>query len=122
MTKIAILFHDNDFYNTFVGVLKTLGESIKYMDGKENFDKEKLTLIINDIAYSCYLLFQNDWESNEQLKKDETHLREYLTIKEKDVLMNEEVDEYKKGTEWDNHETFILEYDSYRKISTTYSM
>ena len=122
MTKIAILFHDNDFYNTFVGVLKTLGESIKYMDGKENFDKEKLTLIINDISYSCYLLFQNDWESNSKLREKEASLRNYLTIKEKGVLMNEEVDEYKKGTEWDNHETFILEYDSYREISTVYSM
>jgi hypothetical protein len=109
--KIAIKFGDNDFYNSFTGVLKTLLEAYKWQD-KLPEDKEKLCKIINEISYGCYLLFQNQFSYNEE-KSGELCLRtkEYLQIKSSQILINKEVNEYLTSDAFFNSETFILDTD-----------
>jgi len=106
--KIAIKFGDNDFYNTWQGVLKVLREA--YIWQKKLPSKEQLCKIINELSYPCYLLFQNQFEYNEE--KDGNmhgHTYNYLQITEEQILIDKEVEEYWKNTTWDNSETFIMD-------------
>ena len=109
--KIAIKFGDNDFYNCFTGVLKTLLEAYKWTD-KLPTDKEKLCMIINEISYGCYLLFQNQFSYNDE-KTGELcqRTKQYLMISPNQILVNEEVDAYLKSDAFMNSETFILDTD-----------
>ena len=103
--KIGIIFKDNDFHNTFFGVLKVLHESWKHTDRIQN-DKKQLCLIINNLSPACYALFQNN--HSEMFKSED---RSYLYISPDKILLNEEVDEYLSKTSWNNHQTFILDTD-----------
>lgn len=107
--KIAIKFGDNDFYNCFTGVLKTLYEAYKWQD-KLPEDKEKLCKIINEISYGCYLAFQNQFSYNDE-KSGEfcERTKLYLQIKPEQILLNEEVDAYLASDAFMNSETFILD-------------
>ena len=119
--KIAIKFGDNDFYNCFTGVLKTLLEAKKWYSELPT-DKEKLSIIINEISYGCYLLFQNQFEYGKEYttKTIDITLKEYLKISPKNILLNEEVDEYFKGEYIDT--IFVLDtnldYDGNEAIHT----
>ena len=118
MTKIGIVFGDNDFHRTFRSVLKILGEALR--DGIE-MDKEKILDMVNSFSYPCYLLFQNDWDTKEKLAEDRKHDIEYLTIKMGRLLLDDEVDKYKKEVDWNNGETWIMEYNNHLDDVTIYS-
>jgi hypothetical protein len=109
--KIAIKFGDNDFYNCFTGVLKTLLEAYKWND-KLPVKKDELCIIINEISYGCYLAFQNQFSYNEE-KTGEIcqRTKDYLKIKPEQILINEEVVAYLKSDAFMNSETFILDTD-----------
>lgn len=109
--KIAIKYGDNDFYNCFTGVLKTILEAYKWQGGMV-LDKARLCIIINEISYGCYLLFQNQFSYNEE-KSGEINKRtkDYLQIKPSQILINEEVKAYLESDEFMNSETFILDTD-----------
>ena len=126
--KIAIKFGDNDFGNTFYAVLKLLHESFKHT-GHLPTDKKKLKWLINSLSPILYVTHQNQWEYNGLQDSEDTenskeflHAKNYLTekVKEEDILINEEVDEYLKITDWDNSETFIL--DTYLYNNNVYSI
>jgi len=102
MMKIAIKFGDNDFYNTFYGVLETIKNAKKWNSSLTE-DKEELCKIINEISYGIYLAYQNPFP-NENIK-------EYLKIKPKQLLINEEVTKYLTETEWDNSDTYVFDSD-----------
>lgn len=109
--KIAIRFGDNDFSNTFHGVLATIHDAYKWNDKIPT--KEQLCKIINEMVYGHYLLYQNMFEYNDEKSGEICEgTKKYLQqIKPERILINEEVDQYLKNTKWDNSETFILDTD-----------
>lgn len=110
--KIAINFGDNDFGNCFLGVLRTLNNAYNYT-GYLPTDKDKLVKIINDLSPICYVLFQND------ILSDKT--KNYIQIKNTDLLIDDEVDEYAKLTHAHNSDTFVLDTDlNYKNNSPIY--
>lgn len=109
--KIAIKFGDNDFYNCFFGVLKTLLSAYQHC-GKLPTDKKQLCVVINEISYGHYLLFQNQFEYNEEVNgKVCTRTKDWVQITPKQILLGDEIDAYIKKVEWGNSETFILDTD-----------
>ena len=109
--KIAIKFGDNDFYNCFTGVLKTVLEAYKWQGGMV-LDKARFCMIINEISYGCYLLFQNQFSYNEEKTGNICQrTKDYLKIKPEQILINEEVDAYLASDAFMNSETFILDTD-----------
>lgn len=125
MKKIAIKFGDNDFGNTFFGVLQMLFDSFKY-SGKLPTDKEKLCFLINELSPIAYITHQNMWEYNglEQatglntdINKEFLHTKNYLQkITPERILINEEVDTLiKEGDEkhFFNGEIFVLDTTLY---------
>jgi len=110
--KIAIRFHDNDFDNTFRGILQLLLNAYRHY-GRLPEDKEELAIIINEISVGIYLSFQNQFEDtrNRTIKEEMEYMREYLKITSDRIMVDEEVDEYLAKTEWNNSETFILDTD-----------
>lgn len=92
--KLIIKFPDNDYYNTFYGVLSTLKCASKWNE-KYPKDKEALCIVINSIIYGCYLLFQ---------KSDYEHLstKEYLKISINDILIDDEVEQFLSSKESEN--------------------
>lgn len=107
--KIAIKFWDNDFYNCFTGVLQTLLAAHRW--NKLPSNKEHLAKMINEISYGCYLLFQNQFEYNEEKSGEPNDkIREYLKIKPENILIDKEVDDYiNDNRSFSNGETFILD-------------
>lgn len=92
--KIAIKFGDNDFYNTFIPLLKVFLEA-EYIPN----NKEKICYLINLLSYPLYLLNQNSWKYNGLENEIELgkshhsiHIKEYLRLESNQLLLNEEVD------------------------------
>lgn len=90
MNKIGIRFGDNDFYNTFTGVLKFLKEGYKWSCDLK-FTKKQLCNLINNISMSCYIVFQNQYEYDVE---HFLHTKEYLHLKEDNIYIDDEVDNY----------------------------
>ena len=112
MKKIAILFNDNDFYMTFRGVLSSFKHAISWAD-VEILTKPQIVMIINELSTGMYMLWQNQFEYGKNLDESWEQSFErtgrYLKISEDDILLNEEVDKYLEGTDWDNGETYIMD-------------
>lgn len=102
ITKLLIKFCDNDFYNTFYTTLETILHAYEY-SGKLPFSKEQICLIINELAYGHYLLFQNQFEY-----VDGVNIKNYLRIDESLIYINEEVDELLKDITNANSEWYVL--------------
>jgi hypothetical protein len=119
--KLAIIFHDNDFMNTFRGIMKTFLEYYRF-EQEWNFTKEQIFDIINSTIYSHYLLYQNTRnDSIEELKHTKHYLETLLKIE--DILINKEVDKYIKNTTWNSSETIILDtYIDYSENNPIYSI
>lgn len=109
--KIAIRFGDNDFHGTFRNLLQTILNAYEYNERVPT--KEQMLVLINKLAYGHYLLFQNQFEYNDEANMEESHTKEYLEIPMSKLLYNEEVDEYLKENYDDNSETFILDTTLY---------
>jgi len=107
--KLAIRFGDNDFYNAFYGILEAIGNSNKWRK-EELKDKEKLCLIINQISYGMYLLYQNRFEYNEEKSGNLCErTKNYLQIEPDQIYIDKEVDNLSyELTGDDNSETFVL--------------
>lgn len=113
--KIAIKFGDNDFINTFTGVLNVLFLSFKY-HGSLPEDKKKLCFLINSLAPTMYMIHQlhdvnqaiDSAMNDESLKKTSTYITSKVTPDR--ILVNKEVDEYVKSENvCFNSEVFILD-------------
>jgi hypothetical protein len=99
--KIAIKFGDNDFINTFHPLMETLYRAYEH-SGELPQTKTELLRVINLLVMGHYLLFQNAY----YMEAD----KEYLTVTEDQLLLNEEVDEYLKvWKDGDNSSTFIID-------------
>lgn len=111
--KLAIKFHDNDFYYTFQSVLQILSES-PWFDDRVSQTKQWWADRINELSTPCEHLFQARVDLVKLGYEDSTPSRgNYLKITAKDILLNEEVDEYLAETEWDNGETHVAISSSY---------
>lgn len=104
--KILINFNDNDYGNTFYGVMEVLLSSYIH-NSKISNNKDYLVNIINEISYPCYLLFQNDSE----FLSDKYSLQDYLKINKEEIFIDEEVDLYIKKNDYGNSENIILDTD-----------
>jgi hypothetical protein len=106
--KIALRYHDNDFLNTFMGVMRTI--LIFYRFEKIfPFTKEQLLDMINHMSYAHYRLYQNKYRD---VGHPDTHIETYLQLQITDVLIGPEVDAYILScNSWDNSETVILDTD-----------
>lgn len=105
--KIAIVFGDNDFVNTFMPIMEILSDAWAHSEPKFFDDKKKVCEAINLISEGCYLLFQK----GDYTERDE-HIREYLKVHPGNVLLNEEVDDYiyrNMKTNNFNNSTFIVD-------------
>lgn len=126
MVKIAIRFGDNDFHSTWKGVLETFAQAFMYSATDIMKDKEAVVEAINKLSYPCFFLFQHRWDIDPEYDKwqdiREEHYKDYLTVTADRVMINEEVDKYKAETEWNNSETFVLEYDEYNRQHYIYSI
>lgn len=101
--KIAIKFHDSDFTNTFLGVLEVIKKS------NLPLNKEQLCEIINEISYGVYLVYQEGFEY-----EDRYHIKNYLRIETKNILLHGEVDDYLRETEEiDIPDVFCIYDDTY---------
>lgn len=109
--KIAIRFGDNDFYYTWVSVLRVILDSWRYGHTEVPMDKDKLIIIINELSLGCYLVNQNQFRytNSDTMEGHIEHIREYLKIGEKKLLVGGEVDKYLEKVDWDNGETYILD-------------
>jgi len=90
--KLGIRFGDNDFYYMCTAFLRVLlpDESYTHRSGQNlTFTKAQVVELFNGMAPSLYLLKQNCWEYDAGLL-----LPSYLTITEKDVYLDDEVDKF----------------------------
>jgi hypothetical protein len=115
--KIAIRFGDNDFHDTFYGVAESMFSMWKHTDYLPK-DKSKLAFLINGLSPIMYVGRDNCWKYNgletangNETERNEhyTHIKQYLQLTENKILIDEEVDEFVSKTDWDNHETYILD-------------
>ncbi len=109
--KIAIDFGDNDFYNTFYGVLEMLQCAIKWNKKLETASKKELAKIINNLSYGAYLTYQDAINYHEEDAMEEEFSKKYLGISEYVIMLGNEVDEYLATDPDDNSSMFILYED-----------
>ena len=123
MKKIAILYGDNDFQSTILGVINTLGEALKMTWNDNNKeankkwdDKDFLLDLINNMLYNHYLLWQVDGDRYKNTRKPQ------LSLEKKRLLLDDEVDEWKNTYDMNNcnHSYVFLEYDSYNNEYYSY--
>lgn len=120
LKKIAIKFGDNDFYNCFTVLLKSLHEVYKWTDYLPK-EKDKLCFIINNLSPTMYVLGQNCWDYNGlqnesgssiETSKEFVRTKEYLQITPDRLLVDDEVDkliEEGDSVHFFNSEIFILD-------------
>ena len=84
--KILIRFSgDNDFINTMIPFTKAIGEMVLLENIK--LSKSDIVSLFNKHGYSFYVMYQS-------FGKEDTSIKEYLFLNEKDVYFNEEVDAF----------------------------
>lgn len=109
---MAIEFGDNDFYNTYTNLLRAIGSNPS-REGPWWDNKEKSFDIINEVAYSFYLLTQNPYAYNGHEKNSTEyirHMKSYLKFDLKRFHFGEdEVDKFLQENYWCNGEVFILD-------------
>ena len=99
---IGINFGDNDFYHTFIPLLKAYRHRLE--DNDEMPSREKILEDINAMSFIFYKVFQNrgEYEVGD-------HMEEYLKINMHQLYINEGVDqELKRQEGWCNGEFFYL--------------
>lgn len=101
--KLSIRFGDNDFCNTFLPLLRELGEA--YRSNRIEYTLEQYVEIINNLSLGFYLLHQNHFEYNTG-KEDISRVQEYLKISVEHLS-------FENYSNWNNSETFNLYCDDY---------
>ena len=117
-TKIAINFADNDFFRCFYGVLEILENANHNEDDEDDFDgvtndKEELCMIINELSYGAYLLYQSKFQySKEKDEIEKSEIKKYLQIKPEQIFLNGEVNDLLNKLGRSTHsKVFILDMD-----------
>jgi hypothetical protein len=110
----AINSGDNDFGMMFLPLVEHLG---KVKNKKLLEDKAFIVAVVNQLVGSYYVLYQNPLEYNglqlttgaEYLENAEyVHTAKYLQIKERQVLIGDEVQKYIDECDgWCNSELFV---------------
>jgi hypothetical protein len=110
--KIAIVFHDNDFSNTFRNVLDTLLRAYRHY-GSLPKDRGELLQIINQLSLGHYLAFQNQFKytNGQSTLEHLERIKKYLTLDKKHLLIDDEVIKYVNTTIDNNSATYILDTD-----------
>lgn len=119
--KIAIVFGDNDYYNTHINLMKLLNDAIQWT-GELPTDKDKLCFLLNELSAGMYMLFQHTSKhKSENFNEAYSHSSEYLSLKPSDILFDKEVDEYCNRVGDGNASTYILDSEIYSNgIKTGY--
>jgi len=103
--RLAINFPDNDFVNTFVLLMRLIKEAY-VQDETFNFTKAQIVEIVNGLLPGIYRLFQNRF-----IRRSNFSPHAYLRIEEKDVYLEEEIDDYMKSECVDNGTFYVLDTD-----------
>ena len=108
-TKIFVRFPDNDFINTWRGVMMALQDAYNF--GRFPETREDLFNAINEIAYPMYLLYQGhpDYEVANDYEFWVRHSKNYLRITQDNLLVGDEVDQFfNQETNYDLHTYQII--------------
>jgi hypothetical protein len=110
MERIGIRFNDNDFYFTFAGVLNSFAYAYKDTCRPyeiEALTKAQITIIINELSYGMFMLQQDRFRQN----NDSWDPKKYLTIKEDQIYLDEEIDDFQQelGDGWYNGEFYWVD-------------
>ncbi len=90
MKRLYVRFAgDNDFGTTIRAFVEAIAPRIFYEDWK-NITKEQIVNLFNATSFSLYCLHQN----HTQFFKGEERLKDYLQIEEKDVMFDDESDDF----------------------------
>lgn len=86
--RVGIRFSDNDFSQVVRRFLYLLKDSMEYFEGEDkDYSKATIVSMFNETAYGLDLMFQR-WAT------DSVSTKKYLRIAERNVFLNEEIDEY----------------------------
>lgn len=109
---MLIRFGDNDFYYTWTAVLESATQSRDIFKLK---DKKKLAFILSQAAWGMYCLHQNQCEYNgldDYSEEYITHMKEYLTLSEDRIKLDDEVGEHLSSVGYNDSSTFyVYEYE-----------
>ena len=107
--KIAIVTSDNDFNNTWYGVLTFINQAYIWTNGNcMKLPRAELEATIHGLAPHAYLCFQ----SRHPREHDITHTLDYIKNMVRQILIDKEVDEYIiKNASNGNCEVTILDTD-----------
>lgn len=94
ITQLGINFGDNDFWSTFITLLKALGSNPSFW--RKEWTKEEIAKLLSDNLFSFYQIRQCWLDSYPPSKESEESSRNYLEIKEYMLFFNEEVDSFIK--------------------------
>jgi len=121
--KIALKFHDNDMYFTFMGVFEALANlyEIQIQSAASRFgsewkcfleDKSILKRIINDLSYPMYELHQNQYrnsyQDSETVEFETVRMRNWLKINQGDLFIGDEIDNFLQTEEFEGVSVFIM--------------
>jgi hypothetical protein len=103
MTTLGIYFGDNDYGNTFYGVITILLAAYKHNPKSLVFeDNESLSEVVNSLIIPCYKLYQGKYENAAYEK-----IFEYLQRSESHIYRNEDVSVFCQTHEADSQFIFV---------------
>ena len=106
MRKLYVRFAgDNDFGTTVRAFVEAIAPRIFYDDWKE-ITKEQIVNLFNTTSFSLYCLHQNRY----QFFKEEERLKDYLQIEEKDVMFDDESNDFLNSPQV-NHDGCLAKFN-----------
>lgn len=107
ITKLGIKFGDNDFWSTFIALLKVLGSNPSFW--RKDWTKKEIAKLLSDNVFSFYQIGQYWLDSYPPSKESEESSRKCLEIKEYMLFFNDEVDSFiKEHCSNFNYDFFLL--------------
>jgi len=121
--KIALKYHDNDMYHTFMAVFEALAKLYEYEIGFEGYrfnhrwecfleNKTKLKRVVNELSYPMYELYQNQYRKpyrdSETMESEAIKMKKWLQINQGDLFIGLEIDEYLITDESKGDSVFIM--------------
>jgi hypothetical protein len=101
--RVVVNFKDNDFLNTYKGVMKMVGSA--YINQPIELSKTQIVKMVNKLTPVAYTYFQGVLGNEEQLDVA-------LNVEEKDVYINEEVAEFLSSDKYfQNYSVVCLDFD-----------